>query len=228
MALLISRIQTLLHRQSVAGIGLYALLALYLYIPITSAGDLEKLYITEMGGEYHLRIISVINAPADYVHEVITDYEHGYRINPSIIEAEILPNQRDGVVRVRNLSEHWVGPFCFKIDWVGDITEPRHGYLKVTTIPELSNFESGSATWVIRPRGEHTWLLHESRLKPDFFVPPLIGDNIMKNQMEKDTLATFKRIECHAMIMLERDLEHDTGQLRALLKEGKECTDPHG
>lgn len=209
-----------------SAIWAWALFATQLLSSTSTSGELEELSVSETDGEYRLRIVSVLDAPADYVYKIITDYKHAYRINPSISEVEILPTDRDEVVRVRNLSEHWVGPFCFRIDWVGDIQETTEGDIKIITVPELSSFQSGAALWEIRPRGERTWLLHESRLKPDFFIPPLIGEEIMKNKMETDALATVTRIECHAMIMFERDMENETEQLKTLSKEGRDCIKP--
>ena len=144
---------------------------LFLSSSICTAGELEELSVTEASGVYRLRIVSVLDAPVDYVYDVITDYEHAYRINPSITEIEILPSDRNDVVRVRNRSEHWVGPFRFEIDWAGDFVETKPGQIKVKIIPEFSSFESGSAIWEIRPQGEHTWVLHESSLKAEIFHP---------------------------------------------------------
>lgn len=227
MAIFLSQTGERFPDQGLSVKGACALFIWLLCSSISTAGELEELSVTEADGEYRLRIVSILDAPADYVYNVITDYKHAYRINPTITEIEILSSDRDEVVRVQNLSEHWVGPFCFKIDWVGDIVETKYSDIKVTTIPELSSFESGSAIWEIRPRGERTWVLHESNMKPNFFIPPVIGDNIMKTQMEDETLDTFKRIECNAMIMLERDMEHDAELLKKLLKEGKDCINTH-
>jgi len=227
MAIFLSQTGERFPDQGLSVKGACALFIWLLCSPISTAGELEELSVTEADGEYRLRIVSILDAPADYVYNVITDYKHAYRINPTITEIEILSSDRDEVVRVQNLSEHWVGPFCFKIDWVGDIIATKYSDIKVTTIPELSSFETGSAFWEIRPRGERTWVLHESNMKPNFFIPPVIGHNIMKTQMEDETLDTFKRIECHAMIMLERDMEHDAELLKKRLKEGKDCINTH-
>ena len=187
---------------------------------------IEEFSVTKVDGVYSLRVVSVIDAPADYVYDVITDYKHAYRINPTITEVDILPSDRDDVVRVLNTSEHWVGPLCLKIDWVGDIVEPRNGYLEVNTIPEFSSFESGSAIWELLPQGERTWVLHESSLKPNFFIPPFIGDHIMKKQMKNETLTTFKRIECYAKVMFELDMENEPELINNVLEEGKDCINP--
>jgi hypothetical protein len=164
----------------------------------------------------------------DYVYKIITDYKNAYRINPAITSVEILPSGHDDVVRVRNLSEQCVGPFCFDIAWAGDITETGDGDLEVKTLPGLSDFVSGSARWRLRPQGKRTSVLYESKLKPTFFIPPVIGDSIIKNHIKNDTLATFKRIECQAMMMLALDMEHQTDNLEPLSKEGKECLNPLG
>jgi hypothetical protein len=191
---------------------------------LSAASDTEEFSVTEEDGEYRLRITEVLDAPADYVHRVITDYRRAYRINPAITEVEILPSDDADVTRVRNHSEHWVGPFCFKIDWVGDINEVQPGHLRVVTVPELSSFESGSAYWRIVSVGERTRVIHESSLKPKFFIPPVIGDLLMKKYLQKDTLATFKRIECNAMIMLERDMDNEIGHLKSRLTAGEDCS----
>ena len=211
-----------------AVIRVCALFVYSLFSSTSSAEEIEELSVTNADGVYTIRIVSVFDAPADYVYNVITDYKHAYRINPAVTEVEILPSDRDNVVRVRNLSEHWIGPFCFKVDWVGDIVEPRYGHLQINTIPELSSFESGSAVWELRPQGERTWVFHESSLKPDFFIPPVIGDFIMKNRMEEDTLDTFNRIECYAKVMYDLDMENEPNLINKVFQEGKDCLNTQG
>ena len=226
MILLISQTEEWLLALRASVIRVCSLFALSLFSSISPADEIKELSVTKAEGVYSLRVVSVIDAPADYVYEVITDYKHAYRINPTITEVDILPSDRDDVVRVLNLSEHRVGPFYFKIDWVGDIVEPRDGYLEIKTLPEFSSFESGSAIWELRPQGERTWVLHESSLKPDFFIPPVIGDFIMKKRMKNETLTTFKRIECYAKVMFELDMENEPELINNVLEEGKDCINP--
>jgi hypothetical protein len=185
-------------------IRLCCLVTLILCIPTSTAAELEELSVTDADGEYSLRIVEVLNVPADYVRKVITDYKHAYRIDPTITKVEVLPTDRDKVVRVRNISEQCVGPFCFEIAWAGDIVETKDGDIQVKTIPELSNFASGSAIWRIRPQGEHAWVFYESRLKPAFFIPPVIGDVIIEKHIKEGALDIFKNIEHQAITMLAR------------------------
>jgi hypothetical protein len=192
------------------------LVTVILCSPTSTGGELEELSVTDANGEYSLRIVEVLNVPADYVRKVVTDYKHAYRIDPTITKIEVQPTDRDEVVRVRNLSEQCVGPFCFDIAWAGDIVETRDGDIRVKTIPELSNFVSGTAIWHIRPQGAHTRVFYESSLKPAFFIPPVIGDIIIKKHIKDEALDIFKNIEHQAIIMSARDVQHQPDNSKSL------------
>lgn len=212
-------------------VSVCAPVVLFLFSSICSisvASEVLELSVTKEDGEYVVMIVAVVNAPEDYVYQVVTDYKHVYRINPTITTVDVQDTDRDGVVRVQHHSKHSIGPFRFNIDWGGDIEETEHGHLKITTIPDISSFDSGSAIWVITPQGHRTWVLHESKLKPNFFIPPVVGDYFIKRYMREATLNTFNRIECHAQVMLERGKEADSEQLNALLRENEDCIQRHG
>jgi len=184
------------------------------------ADDVEKLSVTNTDGEYNLKITDVLNAPVEYVYKVITDYRHVSAINPTITDVQILPSGYDKVVRVRNISKQCVGPFCFDIVWAGDIVTTRDGDIEVKTIPELSDFVSGSAIWHIRPQGEHTRVVYESKLKPAFFIPPTIGEMVAKKHIKEETLDTFRKIEYQAMAKLALDKKQRANDLSKLSKKG--------
>jgi hypothetical protein len=192
------------------------LVTVILYTPTSTADELEELSVTDADGVYSLRILDVLNVPADYVRKVITDYRHAYRIDHAITSVEVLPTDHDDGIRVRNLSKQCVGPFCFDIVWTGDITENRDGDIEVKTIPEFSSFVAGAAIWHIRSQGERTCVLYESNMKPAFFIPPVIGDIIIKKHIKDEVLDVFKNIEHQALIMFARDVGHKPDNLKML------------
>jgi len=173
--------------------------------------------VTEVDDAYRLRAVAVLDAPEDYVYRIITDYRHADRIDPAITSIEILPSVRDGVTRVKHRSEHRVGPFSFEIEWVGDIVETGHRRVDITTVPELSSFESGSAVWEMRPDGGRTWVRHESTMKPKFSILPLIGDYLVKKRVEEATRDIFLRVERYARTLMERDTHEDRADRRVAL-----------
>lgn len=197
------------------------------------AGQLESFSITEIGGEYEARIVVLFDAPAEYVYSVITDYKHIYRINPSIVETEVLPDRNDGVTRVRNRIEHCIAIFCIEVDMVEDVVEVGEGLLVAKTIPELSSFKSGSSMWYVRPFGNgQTRVQYRSSMKPNFFIPPFIGSMIVKSTLREEITISLSRIECYAKVMFEMDIENEQDLmddvLDAILNEGKGCINTLG
>jgi len=94
--------------------------------------------------------------------------------------------------------------------------ETKDGDIQVETIPEMRNFVSGSAIWRIRPQGEYTRVFYESSLKPAFFIPPVIGNIIIRKHIKDEALVIFKNIERQALIMLARDVGHHPAHLKRL------------
>lgn len=200
------------------------LTALLLFTSFSTAGEIEELLVTEEGGVYQIRIVMILGASADSVYKVITDHEHSYLIHPSITESEILPSPDGETVRLRNHFEYCITLFCFDIDWVGDMKELRDGYMTVDTVPELSSFESGSAVWHVRPHGEHTRVLYQANMKPDFFIPPIIGNLLMKYQLREEALTSFTKIECQAKtIEMKKEINNNPTHMASLFKVGGGC-----
>jgi hypothetical protein len=192
---------------------LCALSVLTIHNMVAMAMDVEELFVSHKSGDYHIRFVSSLNAPAEYVRDLIVDYKYAYRINPAITEVEVLPSDNERAMRVRNSSDHSVGPFHFKIDWTGDIEVSEHGYIRVDTVPEEGDFESGLAFWVFYPQDEGSWVLYDAVLNPSFFIPPIIGDHILMQRLRNEIISTFSRIECYAKRRLELEME-DVPQIK--------------
>ena len=182
------------------------LFPLFLVSGISCAGQLESISITEIQGEYATRIVALVDAPVEYVLAVITDYKHIYRINPSIVESELLPAGDDGVTRVRNRIEHCLYVFCFEVEIVEDVVLIGDVNLLATLVPELSSFESVNAMWHLRPfEDQRPRIQYRANFRPDFFIPPVIGSLIIKSKLREEFTASITRIECNARIMARND-----------------------
>jgi hypothetical protein len=181
------------------------LLLLCAVIPRLSAGDLTELQVTETGGVYRIRMAMMVHAPAKYVRGVLTDYAHIYRLNPAIIESEILASPEQGVVRVRTLMVGCVAFFCKRVGRVEDVRELATGDLQAVIVSELSDLKSGAAEWRIQRAGEHTLVIYQAYMDPDFFVPPLIGSYFVRRNIRKEIMTSFTRLECVAQTQARLD-----------------------
>ncbi len=191
---------------------------------LSRAGQLEAFSVTEEDGEYKARVAILLDAPADYVYGVITDYKHIYRLHPSIIESEILPAEDDATVRVRNRFEHCIALFCMEVEMVEDIMEVGDGTLVATTVPALSSFASGNAVWHVHAfEGGRARVQYQANMKPDFFIPPLIGSLIIKSRLRREIMTSFSRIECHARIVAMGDLKDIAVRMAERTREKDGC-----
>lgn len=203
----------------------YCLVSLFIFSEISAADQLESISITEIQGEFETRIVAIVDAPVEYVFAVITDYKHIYRINPSIVESELLTFNNDGIIRVRNRIEQCIFIFCFEVEMVEDVVEIGDGLLLATIVPELSSFESGSAMWHLRPFGDgRTRIQYRANFKPDFFVPPIIGSLMIKSKLREEITASFSRIECNAIIMARSDRKNILVPVAIHSEENEGCT----
>lgn len=187
-------------------------LLLGLLPPLAHAADLAGLQVTETDGVYSISLVMQLQAPAQQVHRVLTDYARIYRLNPAIVESEILPAPDDGVVRVRTRLRDCVAFFCREIDQVEDVRELGTGELQATTVPALSSFRSGAASWEVLGQGDHSQVSYQAEMEPDFYIPPLVGTFVVKQKLRQNTLASLARIECIARIQagLERDADPES------------------
>ena len=87
--------------------------------PLSSfAYELNHAEVTEDKGVFQFQFTTIIDAPAEYVRQVLTDYTHIYRLNPSIIESEVLPSKQSDETEVRTKVLACASFFCREVERV--------------------------------------------------------------------------------------------------------------
>lgn len=164
------------------------------------AGQLDEMKVTHVDGVYQVRVQMQIDAPPSYVYQVLTDFRHIYRLNPAITESEIMTPSVSGAARVRTRIEDCVLIRCMSIQRTETVHINGREHLHVVTDPETSDFKSGTTDWWIRPAGEGTRIIHQSAMEPDFYIPPVIGQFVMKRKLRDGILKSLRNIECIARV----------------------------
>ena len=177
--------------------------------------DFEEILVTENGGTYHIKMVAEVDASAEYVYRVLTDYKHIYRLNPLITESEVLPSPGNGAVRVRTRIEDCTFIFCMEVNRVEDVYNLSSNELHMVIVPSLSNFISGNAKWEIEDMEEYCGIVYQARIEPDFNVFPIIGSAILKKKLHQEMMTLMARIECIAKIQEEQDWDSQLQVARA-------------
>lgn len=177
--------------------------------PLSIAHELNHAEVTEDNGIFQFQFTTIIDAPAEYVRQVLTDYTHIYRLNPSIIESEVLPSQQSDETKVRTKVLACASFFCREVERVETVRILASGDLQADIDPERSEFRSGKAIWKITEIDNRSKLEYVATLEPDFFIPPVIGVSVIGNSMKNEVINTFGRIERIACINASRDRADD-------------------
>ena len=214
---------TRLHLQNRSintGILLAVIACLFSIFQPAQADNTERhLQVTETEGVYRIHVSQVLDVDAHYVHDVLTDVMHVYRLNPSIIESEILGSHGDNGIRIRTKLLTCLPVFCREVERVDIISVLASGVILAELIPEQSDFLSGKAEWKVTPlEGHRTHLAYEAYIEPGFFIPPIIGVQVVKNNLNKEFGVTFDRIERIATVNTERDWHHELHSTQLALK----------
>jgi hypothetical protein len=174
------------------------LLATVCFTGIAVGAELTRVELSNEGNVYSIRLEMNLDIAARYVKEVLTDYPHIYRLNPSIVDSRVLPSAPDGAARVLTRVEGCVLFHCVEVTRVEDVYEKNANELTAVIVPELSDFWSGTALWRITQEGSKSRLVYEAQVEPEIFIPPLVGSYFVKKQFKEEMVTTFQHIECNA------------------------------
>jgi len=172
----------------------YCLLFAYLCSPSVQSGEVIKSAVSYEHDIYHAMIEMHINANADKVYALFTDFNYLSRLNDNISNSDLIdedPPEYTVLVESRNC----VLFFCKNLKQLQKVTELGEGYIFVEDIKGESDFAFANSRWHIYAHGSGTRIRFSSEMKPDFWLPPLFGPWLFKNQLTKETQTMIERLE---------------------------------
>lgn len=186
-----------------------------LVIPVKSYASSE-INVIEDSGVYNIEVNIKLDVAANYVRDVLMDFVHIYRLNPSIIESEILTSQVSNEARVRTKILFCVPVFCREVEKVDAVRTLPSGEIQFTIIPELSHFSSGIALWKITSLEDNqTHLNFKASATPDFFIPSKVGLNAIREHF----VMTLNRLDHIAKINAKRDMNKNLPPVHLVTQE---------
>lgn len=169
-----------------------------------------EIEILEHDSVYHINLVTTINASARHVRYVLTDFIHIYRLNPSIIESDVLKRHDDGSVSVRTRVLGCAAYFCEELDRVERVHALPSGDLFAEIVPELSQFKSGQTVWRITPTGdEQCEVSYSAKLEPDIFIPPIVGGMMLKKSIREEMQISFANLEKISKVVAEKEWQEN-------------------
>jgi hypothetical protein len=137
----------------------------------------------------------VIRAPINQVRAVLTNFENLPKINSGIKAVQILKQVDDEPIRMHIASEVCILFICQDYHWIQDAHILPSGDIMTHIEPSLSDFQEGWVRYRFRAEKQHTRLLMDAELVPDFWFPPIVGTFLIKRKLQNEALETALGVE---------------------------------
>lgn len=174
---------------------------LFIFSPLSFAAKLNVSHVEKKADRYILHIEAQINASADKIEKIITDYENLTLINPYLLESNILSISKDNRTTVNMLSRVCILFVCYNFRQIQVFYPKKNNIIYGRIIPEKSDFKQGWSSWAIRKEeGSHseettTRLIIDTEMVPDFFILPVIGTYHLKKKIIEIATTTINNLE---------------------------------
>lgn len=164
-----------------------------------SAMDVERLVVGEHGKAYFVEFEAVLDAPAQAVMAVLTDYSRYQSLDPRIAEARVIGEQ-DGApllyTRLRGCLGSW---FCREMERIERISQSE-GVLVAEAVPGRDDLASGLAETYIKAVGGRSHVRYRNEFEPSFWMPRWLVRKPMLATLESATRRMFASVETRARL----------------------------
>ena len=158
------------------------------------AGEVIKSHVEFKNGQYIADLEIQIEAPTQKVYALFTDFDYLSQLSDNITNSELISGDfNEHIVEIE--THNCVLFFCKDIKQTQHVIEQGDGHISVEDLEGQSDFVSANTLWHIRAVDNGTRVTFHAEMKPDFWLPPLLGPWLFKNRLIKDTQAMIERLE---------------------------------
>ena len=122
-----------------------------------------------------------VAAPAATCFAVLADYDRLETFIPDMVSSDVVspPGQP---IRLRQVGKAGVGPFQFTLDVTLAVTE--HPPDRIDFDRVAGNLQQMRGGWVVAGDSTRCGITYRADIEPAFWVPPLIGPKLMRDQVD--------------------------------------------
>jgi hypothetical protein len=165
------------------------------FVSTAGAGGVETVTVKRKSGRIFVHSVVTIDAPREFVHETLLDYDALADISERFVYSSYVDPGEDGLPRVHTRLEGCIVFFCRTIERVATIESTAPASIVASVIPSLSNLAFGREIWQLDAEDGVTRLVYDLEMRPDFWVPPLVGPWAIRREMKKDATKVVGMIE---------------------------------
>ena len=151
--------------------------------------------MTREGRVLHVKATLGADAPSRLCYAVLADFDRLEEFVPGLISSDVLSAPGEPIV-LHQVGEASAGPF----DYTLDVTLAVHERPPVRIEFERTdgNLRQMKGSWSVAGDTTHCDIEYLADIEPAFWVPPLIGPMLMRNQVETQLEGVLQEIHRRA------------------------------
>ena len=159
------------------------------------AATLRAINVDHVDGAYIMQSEVWFDVDIERIYGLLLDWDESAKFSSVIVESKNLSPGPDGRARYYSHTRGCLWFFCKSFERYGYVEHEPYKYIRASVDPEKSDFEVSDERWEFREEGEGTVVVYAFRMKPKFFIPPLIGPAILKSKLRSGGINAIERIE---------------------------------
>jgi len=176
--------------------GLLPCVAAGLLSPVAiSAVELRDIAVDFDGETYSVDSTVWFNAPLSSVYAVFNDWDLSEQFSSAVVEAYDIGPDAEGRRGYYVKNRGCFLFYCKSVQRRGTVTAIPETRITASADPDQSDFEMSEERWDFVSEDGGTVVSYSLRMKPSFWIPPLIGPYVIKNKLRNDGEEALERIE---------------------------------
>ncbi len=178
---------------------LRGLIMLAILVPVLGhAATLRSVTVDRVDGIYVMRSEVWFDVGIDKIFGVLLDWDQSTKFSSVVVESRDIEPDEHGRPRYYSRNRACIWFFCRTFERYGWVRHEPLRYIEATVDPDKSDFHVSDERWEFREEDDGTVVVYDLRMKPKFFIPPIIGPALMKHKLKSGGTAAIDRIEAVA------------------------------
>jgi hypothetical protein len=162
---------------------------------LSGAAEMRSVQVEFEDDHYVMDAEVWFDADQETVFGVFLDWDLAAEFSSVIVEAKNVGPDKKGGMGYYIHNRGCILFFCKSTRRNGSVTSEAYTVIRAIADPETSDFDVSEETWTFSTVDDGTMVRYELRMKPSFWVPPLIGPYLIKKKLRDDGAEAFDRIE---------------------------------
>lgn len=162
-----------------------------------AAAELRGVTLDKRDGIYYVTSEVWLDAPRDAVFDVLSDWDMSTSFSSLIVDSRNIPPDEHGRPGFYMQNEGCILFFCRTVEREGHAELRDADLIRAVAHAEKSDFEISEETWELADENGGTQIRYVMKMKPKFWIPPVIGPYAIKRKIRTDGLETLERLEDH-------------------------------